>query len=135
MCSIGLGNGCGLIWVPKVGTIVIAGFIKNSEYPIIIGTIYDTFSTIKDYRFALEQGDALIVNQTNGAYIYLKNDNTIKLKEPNGEYILLNSSGVKASNYNSSDGTIGATEDVVITEDGGSTKTLHFKNGLYIGYD
>lgn len=42
---------------------------------------------------------------------------------------------LQTDGYNSSDGTAGATADVAtLAPDGTTTRTLHFKNGLYTGY-
>jgi len=42
---------------------------------------------------------------------------------------------LQTDGYNASDGTAGATADVAtLAPDGTTTRTLHFKNGLYTGY-
>ncbi len=43
-------------------------------------------------------------------------------------------SHLQSNGYKSSDGTVGATEDVAVAKVGGGTRTLHFKCGLYTGY-
>jgi hypothetical protein len=42
--------------------------------------------------------------------------------------------GITASDYKSSYGTSGLTADVAVAKVGGGTRTLHFQNGLYVGY-
>ena len=41
---------------------------------------------------------------------------------------------VQGAGYKSSDGTAGATANVAVAKVGGGTRTLIFKNGLYVGY-
>jgi hypothetical protein len=42
--------------------------------------------------------------------------------------------GITASDYKSSYGASGLTADVAVAKVGGGTRTLHFQNGLYVGY-
>jgi len=41
---------------------------------------------------------------------------------------------VRSADYQSSDGTSGATENVAVAKVGGGTRTISFKNGLFTGY-
>jgi len=132
--SQGLGNGSGFIFYPTVNSVVLVGFITNSERPIILGNMFDIYSNTKDSKMTIKQNEVLLMNKTNGAYIFINENNTIKIKEPNGEYVLIDSNGLTSSNYNSSDGTAGATADVTVRDAAGTgTTTLHFKNGIFTG--
>lgn len=135
MISQGLGNGCGFIFIPPINTVVLVGFLGDSETPIILGTLFDVFSNIKDAKLPIKQGEIILVNKTNGAYIFINENNEIKIKEPNGEYLQLDSNGLKTSNYNSSDGSQGITQNLTVRNSAGTgTSTITVKNGIITGF-
>lgn len=130
--GIGLGNYRGVYCPIKMNELVLVGWLDKNT-PIILGSINDYINQTQDSIPRIKEDEIVIAPKALGSVIYMKNDGTIRIKNKDGGEIIIDSTGIKASGYNSADGTIGKTEDVVITEDGGSTKTLKFKNGLYIG--
>ncbi len=69
------------------------------------------------------------------ASIHYDGTNLIINPKAVGSGILDVSGTLQTDGYNSADGTSGATADVAtLAPDGTTTRTLHFKNGLYTGY-
>lgn len=130
--GIGLGNYRGVYCPIKMNELVLVGWLDKNT-PIILGSINDYINQTQDSIPRIKEDEIVIAPKALGSVIYMKNDGTIRIQNKDGGEIVIDSTGIKASGYNSADGTIGKTENVVITEDGGGTKTLQFKNGLYIG--
>jgi len=69
------------------------------------------------------------------ASIYYDGTNLVINPKEVGSGILDVLGTLQTDGYNSADGTAGATADVAtLAPDGTTTRTLHFKNGLYTGY-
>lgn len=69
------------------------------------------------------------------ASIHYDGTNLIINPKAVGSGILDVSGTVQSDGYNASDGSAGATADVAtLAPDGTTTRTIHFKNGLYTGY-
>jgi len=93
MLGQGFGNFKGQIKLPAVNDIVLVSFITESETPIIMGTLFDIYSTTKDGRFSIKSNEYFVNGQTNGAFILIDEDNNIILRTPNGSKIKLNEDG------------------------------------------
>lgn len=140
------------------------GDLPSPEMKLLYRVIYQrtgatsTWKETKDYRSAnLLSGTAYLASShgnltglttSDDHPQYLRTDGTRDLTSnwtiSTNNIILTNGNitahsgifyNIKAtSNYISSDGTTGATDNVAVAKDGGGTRTLVFKNGLYTGY-
>ncbi len=129
--GLGLGNNRGIYIPIQTNEFVLVGWISKAT-PIILGSVNDYITESIDSIPKIKQDEMVISSKEAGSTIFIKNDGTIIIKNIEGGSITIDDEGIKATNYKSSDGTLGKTEDVSITEDGGGTITLKFKNGLYI---
>lgn len=129
--GLGLGNNRGIYIPIQTNEFVLVGWISKAT-PIILGSVNDYITESIDSIPKIKQDEMVISSKEAGSTIFIKNDGTIIIKNIEGGSITIDNEGIKATNYKSSDGTLGKTEDVSITEDGGGTITLKFKNGLYI---
>jgi len=77
MLGLGLGNGKGQIKMPNINDVVLVTFLPNSETPIILGTLFDTYSSFKDAKIDVLRNEYFVNNRTNGAYIHINEDNNI----------------------------------------------------------
>lgn len=77
-------------------------------------------------------GSASVTIKNNGGALVLSSNN-YNITIPTSGVITANNI-FKASGYQSSDGSTGATTGVAVAKVGGGTRTLNFKNGLYIDY-
>lgn len=82
--GLNLGHGRCQMRLPSVNDLVLVAFINNSENPVILGTLYDNLSTIKDKKIQLKDKEYFVNAQPNGAFLFFKEDNTIILRTPNG---------------------------------------------------
>jgi len=94
-----VGNLTGIIKLFNINDIVIAGFINNSENPVILGNMYDDITDSKDLRVPVKQNEVFLNNKANGAYIYIDSTNNITIKcnsfkflDMNGNQIALTTS-------------------------------------------
>ena len=93
IASLGIGNLKGSFMLPAVDDIVLVTFIQNSETPVIIGSIFDKYTNEPDNLPDVREDEYLISNQPNGAYIQLRDDNTITVKSVEGAKVRLKQSG------------------------------------------
>jgi len=91
--GIGLGNGKGLIKLYNENDLVIVCFIMNSNQPYIIGSIYDIFSNEKDTRMSINENEFFVNNKPDGSYIFIDENDNVKIKTPSGAKMKLNADG------------------------------------------
>jgi hypothetical protein len=85
----GLGHGKGLLNRYSKNDIVLVGFLGGEfSQPIVLGSLFDVFSPKKDSVPLIKEGELLLLPKINGAYIYIKTDNSIVVKNSNGEFSL-----------------------------------------------
>jgi hypothetical protein len=113
--GLGLGNGRGQLKLPLVGDVVVAGFLANSETPVVLGTVFDVFSTVKDAKLDIRLNEYFVNNRTNGAYIHIDDANNIMLKTPTGgKLALLANGGLKLFNKDNYGIEVKADGDIII---------------------
>jgi hypothetical protein len=78
--------------------------------------------------------DKILLGTAKDASIYYDGTNLVINPKEVGSGILDVLGTLQVDGYNSADGTAGATADVAtLAPDGTTTRTLHFKNGLFTG--
>jgi len=77
MVGMGLGNLKGVLKYPNVGDLVLVGFLDDQSSPIILGTLFDSFTQSKDTAPQIRLNELFLNNQEAGAYVYLNKDNEI----------------------------------------------------------
>ena len=95
-----LGNGKGHIALLNKDDVVLAGLLIGSQRPFILGSVFNIYMDEKDTKIPIKQNEQIIVNQTNGAYVYLKQDNGITLKNNNGTIKLKSNGEIELKNSN-----------------------------------
>lgn len=88
--GLGLGNLTGVIRLYNINDIVIVGFIKNSEVPFILGSIFDTITNNRDNLLPIKQNEFFANGQANGGYIYIDENNNVKLRGSSLYYVDMN---------------------------------------------
>lgn len=86
MVGCGLGHMKGVIKYPNVGDFVIVAFFDTQ--PMVLGTVYDYFSTNKDAVPLIKLDELAIVQKEMGSIILMKdnNDVIIRASDENGEF-------------------------------------------------
>lgn len=108
--SHGLGNAKGQILLPDVGDIVYVSFIGGDlNNPVILGSMYDTFSQSPDNKMPISKNEYFISAKTNGSYIYIKSDGTVEIKTGSGLFKFNDDGTFTLGSYTfpSSDGSSG----------------------------
>lgn len=120
--SIGLGNVKGLMMLPSINDIVIAGFIQDSEQPVILGTLFDTFTNTPDNIPQIKQDEMLLIPKPNGSYIFIRDDNSIILKTETSK-AKFNSDGFKIFNKDNYGIECDSEGEVTIRDSSGTITT------------
>lgn len=131
-------DGTNLIINPKA----VGAGIAKFEGGVAIGTTMcnGVFTADNGQGYALEIRE--VIDEEEGICLsaVVDDDSANVPLEIRSSHVLLPSgdlevwSTIKATGYKSSDGTDGATANVAVAKVGGGTRTLNFKNGLYIDY-
>ena len=106
----GLGNAKGQNILPAISDIVYVDFIGgDSGSPIILGSLYDTFSQSPDNKMPIVKDEYFVSAKTNGSYIYIKASGDVEIKTGAGTFILGNDGSFTMPNYKfpSADGSNG----------------------------
>ena len=93
LLGLGLGHGKGQIKLPEVNDVVLVTFVANSQKPIILGTLFDVYSSVKDTKIDVKLEEYFVNNKLNGSYLFIDENNNIIFKTPNGAKIRLNEDG------------------------------------------
>ena len=91
--GVGLGNGKGQIKMPNINDVVLVAFLPNSVTPVVLGTLFDTYSSVKDTKLDVRTNEYFVNNKANGGYIHIDDNNNIKLISYNGAKVRLNNDG------------------------------------------
>ena len=91
--GVGLGNGKGQIKLYNENDLVLCTFIQNSQTPYILGSVYDIFSPTQDTRMSIKQNEYFVNNKANGSFIFIDENDNIKIRTPNGAKLKLNADG------------------------------------------
>jgi hypothetical protein len=103
--SQGLGNGKGLIIPPSVGDVVLVIFYGQTNTPLIIGNVFNTFmrgnqfvksggqlikgsSGVNDDILDVGENEWILINKLNGAYIFCNSEGEIKIYRKTDKYTI-----------------------------------------------
>lgn len=89
----GLGNSKGMISLPSVGDIVVVGFISNSEFPLILGSVFDSFTSTPDNKPAINDDEVFINGKTNGSFIYIDDEGNIRMRTVSNTELKIENNG------------------------------------------
>ena len=95
----GLGHGKGCLQLPEINDLVIVVFIKDSENPLIIGSIFNKYMSNRDAIIQINKNEWFINNRVNGGYILIDKNDNITLKNNNGYFRLLADGRVKMNDF------------------------------------
>ena len=110
--AVGMGSNSVTLGGPEIANTYLHGYVYNQS---------DSYGSV--------------YGKGNNAIVYYDGTNFIINPKAVGSGILDVLGTLQTDGYNASDGTAGATADVAtLAPDGTTTRTLHFKNGLYTGY-
>jgi len=87
--GIGLGNGNGIIKIPKKDDMVLVGFV-GPNVPLVLGSLfcYENGREIDaDFIPEIKVGETMIIGNSGGSYIYIKENGSISLAGNNGPAI------------------------------------------------
>lgn len=90
---LGLGKGHlkGQILLPEVGDLVFVEYINNSV-PIILGGLSNNYVSSKDVSPSVYPQEYFVTNKANGGFIFIQEDNSIKIIS-SGSKLKLNTDG------------------------------------------
>jgi len=123
----------GTFFVPEIGDTILVVNLDGTW--VSLGSLSEEFNLARiDTKYLVLDKEKIYYKIKDGSIVFEIADG-IKLTLSENRLTInkeLQANEIHSKDYYSSTDTKGKTEDVVIVEDGGSTKTLHFENGLYI---
>jgi hypothetical protein len=92
--SIALGHNKGIMSLPAPGDLVLVGFLgKGVTQPIVLGNVFNTNGQYPQIIPQIKQNEMLLAAQSGGAFIVIRQDNSIILKAKTGAKIKINLDG------------------------------------------
>ncbi len=87
------GNGKGCLQLPNVDDLVLVAFVKGSEKPLVLGSLFNKFMREPDSIVQIKENEWFVNNKINGAFIFIDENNNVTIKNPIGNDVKLNQDG------------------------------------------
>ena len=88
-----LGNGKGLISQLEVNDLVLVGFLKDSELPFILGSVFNRYMSSEDQIIPILPGELFLNATINGSYIFINDKEDVVINTNTGSKIKLKKDG------------------------------------------
>jgi hypothetical protein len=120
LLGIGLGNLRGVMNLPEVDDIVVAAFLDKSPYPVVLGSVFDTFTQSRDLLPEAKTGEFFLTNRRLGAIVFINQNNDIIFSSPD------KTTKIKIK----SDGDVEITSPANISINGNAVQVCSGSNGF-----
>jgi len=95
------GNGKGNMQLPNVDDLVLVAFLKDSEKPFILGSVFNKYMREQDSIISIKENEWFVNNKINGSYIFIDENNIINLFSKSKINVKTENSSVEIEDDNS----------------------------------